>query len=247
MSSLINQRERMSEQLYYHLVNKSTNEKTGPIAVLTSSFYTCPDACPFKRNGCYADGGPLRLHWDKLTRGDRGITFSILLDTFRKSGTGQLIRLFQAGDLPGINNSINIKDTIRLVKSLGNWKAFGYTHKPPSFRRNAEVIKYCNDNGVCINLSANNLSHADELCKLGIGPVSVTLPKDAPLKGITTPDKNKVVVCPAVITDKATTCSTCGGRKGPLCLQTDRKFIVGFPAHGSSINKASEIAKNEIR
>jgi hypothetical protein len=110
----------MGEQLYYHLVKKSTNKKTGPIAVLTSSFYTCPDTCPFKRNGCYADGGPLRIHWDKVTEGNRGVTFTTLLDILRNSGDGQIIRLFQAGDLPGINNNINLKDTIRLTKALKN-------------------------------------------------------------------------------------------------------------------------------
>lgn len=235
----------MSEELYYHLVNKSTNIKTGPIAVITSSFYTCPDTCPFKRNGCYADGGPLRIHWDKLTRGDRGVTFSGLLKVLRESGSGKLIRLFQAGDMPGLNNSINLKDTKRLVKALANWKAFGFTHKPLSIKRNVEAIKYCNNNGVCINLSANNLVHADELLKYKVGPVSVTLPKDIPLKAIMTPRKHKVIICPAVITNKSVTCSTCGGRKGPLCSQINRNFIIGFPAHGSSINKASEIAKNE--
>jgi hypothetical protein len=234
----------MSEELYYHLVKKSTNKKTGPIAVLTSSFHTCPDACPFKRNGCYADGGPLRLHWDKLTAGERGVTFSELLTTLRELGSGQLIRLFQAGDLPGRNNYVSLVAVKRLVAALDNWRAFGYTHKPLSFRKNAEAIKYCNDNGVCINLSANNLVHADELSKSDVGPVSVTLPKDAPLKGVCTPEGRRIVTCPAVMTNESITCSTCGGNKGPLCSRVDRNFIVGFPAHGASVNKASEIARH---
>jgi hypothetical protein len=233
----------MGEQLYYHLVKKSTNKKTGPIAVLTSSFYTCPDTCPFKRNGCYADGGPLRIHWDKVTEGNRGVTFTTLLDVLRNSGDGQIIRLFQAGDLPGINNNINLKDTIRLTKALKNWKAYGFTHKPPGLRYNSEAIRHCNDNGICINLSANNLTHADKLMDLGIGPVSVTLPKDLLLKKVKTPNKHKVVICPATIAGKTITCSTCGGKAGPICSQINRKFIVGFPAHGSCINKVSKIAE----
>ena len=237
----------MNKQLYYNLVNKSRNKKTGPISILTSSFYTCPDICPFKRNGCYADGGPLRIYWDKLTNGECGVRISVLLKILKKLGTGNLIRLFQAGDLPGINNNINLTDTIRLVKALKNWKAFGYTHKPPGLKRNGEVIKYCNDNGVCINLSANNLCHADKLMKLKIGPVVVTLPKNILFKTIKTPEKNKVIICPAIITGNSITCSICGGKSGPLCSRINRKFIIGFPAHGTSIYKASEIAKNEIR
>ena len=153
------------------------------------------------------------------------------------------IRLFQAGDLPGKGNIINIGQIKRLVKALGRFEAMGYTHKPVSVGRNAEAIKYCNDNGVCINLSANNLAHADELLSLNIGPVSVTLPKDSPLKGVTTPNGHKVVICPAVTTDGNVTCATCGGNKSALCYRINRNYIIGFPAHGSSANKASKIAQ----
>ncbi len=153
------------------------------------------------------------------------------------------LRLFQAGDLPGKNNKINIGQIKRLVKALRGLEVWAYTHKPPHLYKNAEAIKYCNDNGVCINLSANNLSHADELIDLNIGPVSVTLPKDSPLKGVVTPQGNRVVVCPAVITDGKMTCATCGGNKGALCFRINREYIIGFPAHGSSVNKATEIAR----
>lgn len=231
----------MSETIYYHLVEKSNNKKTGPIAVLTSSFITCPDNCPFKRNGCYANGGPLRLHWDKVTRGERGYRFSELESELKLKGKGQKIRLFQAGDLPGINNSIHFGKTRRLVEALQNWKAFGYTHKPYNYRRNKDTIQYCNDHGVCINLSANNIHHADFLSSLLIGPVSVTLPKNSPLRGVRTPAGRVVVICPAVV-NESISCSNCGGERGPLCSRINRDFIVGFPAHGSSVNKASEIA-----
>lgn len=155
------------------------------------------------------------------------------------------VRLFQAGDLPGKNNRINFKQVKQLVAALQNLEAMGYTHKPVDVGNNAEAIKYCNDNGVCINLSANNLAHADELMALDIGPVSVTLEKDSPLKGVTTPEGHRVVVCPAVITDGKISCATCGGSKGALCYRVDRNYIIGFPAHGSSVNKASEIARGE--
>lgn len=78
-------KERMSES-FYHITLKSTNKKTGPIAVVTSSHDTCPDTCPFKRNGCYADGGPLRIHWDKVSDGTRGISFRELLSKLRELG-----------------------------------------------------------------------------------------------------------------------------------------------------------------
>jgi len=43
----------------FHIVEKSSNRKTGPIPVTTSPVETCPTSCPLKNNGCYAEGGPL--------------------------------------------------------------------------------------------------------------------------------------------------------------------------------------------
>lgn len=68
---------------YYHITLKSGNKKTGKIAVTTSSSSTCPKSCPFKGNGCYAEGGPLRIHWDKVNSGERGITFSELIKSIK--------------------------------------------------------------------------------------------------------------------------------------------------------------------
>jgi hypothetical protein len=72
----------MSE--YYHLTRKSNNRKTGPIVTVTSSSSTCPDTCPFKVSGCYAKGGPIRMHWDKVSSGQYGVEFSELVSTLRE-------------------------------------------------------------------------------------------------------------------------------------------------------------------
>jgi hypothetical protein len=153
------------------------------------------------------------------------------------------VRLFQAGDLPGKNLRVNVKKVKRLVSACQGLQAFGYTHKPPEVGNNAIAIQYCNDNGVTINLSANNLRHADELADLNIGPVVVTLPQDSSGKGVFTPNGRRVVVCPAEL--GKITCATCGGSKGPLCYRADREFIVGFLAHGYARNKVSEMTQND--
>jgi len=56
----------------FHITPKSKNAKVGKMAVTTSTATTCPSACPFKDNGCYADGYPLKGHWIKVTEGERG-------------------------------------------------------------------------------------------------------------------------------------------------------------------------------
>lgn len=68
---------------YYHITEKSTNRKTGNIVVTTSSQKTCPDVCPFKNKGCYADLGPLQIHWTRVTRGERGLTYDKFLEELR--------------------------------------------------------------------------------------------------------------------------------------------------------------------
>ena len=232
----------MSQVLYY-ITEKSGNRKTGPIPVTTSSYNSCPDTCPFKGNGCYADGGPLRLHWEKTSNGERGYDFEEFLNKLNslKEKRTERIRLWQAGDMPGINRRINVKQTKRLVRALQRFKdVFGFTHKPMT-KENQSIISYCNNNGVSINLSANNLKHADELADLEIGPVSVTLPHDVPTKGIVTPKGRRVIICPAVLNDNVS-CAVCGGKRGSLCGRVDRDFIIGFPAHGFKKRAASEVA-----
>jgi len=242
-------------QVLYHITEKSTNKKTGPIPVITSSRNSCPEVCPFKNYGCYADGGPLRIHWEKISTGERGLTFDELLGKLRglstklrkKSNNRLRIRLWQAGDMPGLNNRINPKQVRQLVEVLQDFdEPFGYTHKPLNVGQNLSLIKFCNDNGVTINLSANNLLHVDYLADKKIGPVSVTLPATPPKKIVTLAGR-KVIICPAVLTNERVTCASCGGSKGSLCWRVDRNYIVGFPAHGFRVKKASEVASGQIR
>jgi hypothetical protein len=54
-----------------HLTLKSSNSKTGPIPVSTSSRDSCPPDCAMRAE-CYADAGPLALHWSAVTRAERG-------------------------------------------------------------------------------------------------------------------------------------------------------------------------------
>lgn len=59
---------------HYALTLRSSNVKTGPIPVSTTSRNSCPGACPLRGNGCYADGGPLGMYWRKVSDGRAGST-----------------------------------------------------------------------------------------------------------------------------------------------------------------------------
>lgn len=221
----------------------SRNKKTGFIPVSTSSRATCPNSCPLKSGSCYASNGSLNIHWQRVTKGLAGIKWNDFLAKIRYLPRNQLWRHNQAGDLPGKNNSI---DSIRLkglVKANSGKRGFTYTHKPvlsnqdKESKKNAKLINFANQNGFTINLSANNLTHADSLKDLGIGPVATLLPSETKNKTVFTPKGNKVIVCPATYREHVN-CANCG-----LCAVVKRSVIIGFPSHGSQFKIVDRLQK----
>ena len=85
--------------MHVHLTQVSSNTKTGPIPVSTTERRSCPPRCPHMDAGCYADGGPLRIHWDKVP--ERGTSWEEFCERIAQLPAGALWRHNQAGDLPG--------------------------------------------------------------------------------------------------------------------------------------------------
>ena len=213
--------------------SKSKNAKIGHMPVTISPSNTCPSACPLKKAGCYADIGPLLIHWMAVDR-NQGLTWDQLCKNISKLEPGTVWRHNQAGDLPGLGNTIDRTALRQLVTANRGRRGFTYTHKPLT-QKNISAIKTANQRGFTINLSANNLKHADQLASKKIAPVVVVLPEKQQ-ENTVTPKGRKVVVCPAIQRDEVT-CKTCR-----LCAIKDRNFIIGFPAHGVRKRQASEIA-----
>jgi hypothetical protein len=182
-------------------------------------------------NGCYAKGGPLAIVWKQVD--DIGTDLATFCRTVASFPAGQLWRHNQAGDLPGIGETIDAKALGAIVEANRGRRGFTYTHKNPFKKRNANAIAKANRDGFTINLSGNNLDHADKLADLGIAPVVTVLPSGG--TSTTTPKGRKVIQCPATSRDDVS-CKTC-----QLC-QRQRDVIVGFPAHGAAHRKASAVA-----
>ena len=220
----------------FHITPKSKNAKVGKMAVTTSTATTCPTSCPFKSNGCYADSGPLKLHWNKVTEGDRGDDWSTFIDKIKDLPTGSKWRHNQAGDLPGDMEKLDDEKCVELAKANKGKRGFTYTHYDvlDNFQ-NAITVNIMNHLGFTVNVSANNLEHADKLCDLDIAPVATVLPIEQTTNTVT-PKGRKVVVCPATYKDDVS-CASC-----MLCEKWDRNVVVGFPAHGTSKKKAAAIA-----
>jgi hypothetical protein len=226
----------------YRFTLKSANRKTGPIPVSTTSSNTCPSACPFKGNGCYAESQPLLGRWREVDEGKFSTDLTGLCDKIAALPEGTLWRHNQAGDLPGEGDRVDGAALGALINANQGRRGFTYTHKPVIGSRanqdNGVAIHIANNLGFTINLSANNLEHADALLETGVGPVVTVLPSTVHgNQKITTPAGNAVVVCPATYRDDVT-CKSCG-----LCQRVDRDVIVGFPAHGSAAKAVSKIAQ----
>ena len=213
-----------------HLVVDSRNEKLGGIPSSWTSRGTCPTTCSFYDAGCYALYGKLGHHW--RTVGTDGDTWEKFCADVSRLPFGQLWRLNVAGDLPGDGRGVDFAALKRLVEANVGRRGFGFTH-----HRNATyAVRYANEHGLTINLSADSLEEADRLAARGQAPVTVVVPHDAPLS-LRTPAGRRVTICPAE-TEAKLTCAEC-----ELCAMPNRKVVIGFRSHGQSFRQVDRLVQ----
>jgi len=225
--------------MFYVLKAVSGNRKTGPMPVSTSNSSTCPDACALKIKGCYAKYGPTGMAWRNVDNGKAkdAVEWPQFVRQVKALAKGALWRHNQAGDLNGKYDYINAEQLMELVKANKGKKGFTYTHYDTLDNpHNRAAVKMANDQGFTVNLSGNDMAHADKLKALDVAPVVVLMPRNAE-KVSYTPAGNKVVICPAENSDKIN-CQNCG-----LCQVVDRGYIIGFRAHGTAAKTVDLIAK----
>ena len=183
----------------YHLTPIASNRKTGPIPTSTSGRETCPKQCPF----CYALFGPQRLHWDKVSSGERGVSWIEFCRKIKRLARYVYWRHNVSGDLPHELGQIIWHAMVRLVQANKGKHGWTYTHHKPT-PHNVRVVQYCNDNGFTVNWSADNATQADGLAYYG--PVAVLMPTGTP-KVSYTPQGHKANLpfvhrCTATIYDR---------------------------------------------
>ena len=223
-------------RLRFHLTLKSSNTKTGPIPVSTSSRETCPDSCPFKRNGCYADGGPLAIHWQAVTDGSRGVPYADFLESIRRLPVGQLWRHNQAGDLwkPGTVTGRTALNA--LVDANHGRRGFTYSHHkrtPQTIR----AFRAATAQGFTVNASCHNEREADAAMADGLRAAFI-VPADDQRTTWKTAGGNRAVVCPAQRFD-GMTCERC-----QLCYARPSNVAVVFRAHGAGRRKVETALAN---
>ena len=213
----------------------SSNAKTGPIPTTTSDRATCWTGCPFYNKGCYAKSGPQNIHWKAVSAGERGYEWDAFLRLIRKLQRGQLWRHNVSGDLPVVADGIINGDKVaQLADANRGRKGYTYTHHPLT-DTNLGVIKYANAVGFTVNVSTESVEVADKIMSEHKIPAVAVVNSDKTDRFYRTESGRKVITCPATIHDNVT-CKTCG-----LCQQSDREFIIAFPAHGNAKKTVNEI------
>lgn len=217
------------------LIQISDNKKTGAIPTTYNSRSTCPQSCPHYDTSCYAHAGfYTRLAWDRVDT--NGANVDALCEQIKRFPKRQLWRYGVAGDLPGAGELVHDDELEKIVDANRGRRGFTFSHKKQP--QAIAAIKRANAGGFSVNISADNLSEADDLARHNV-PLVVLLPIDSP-KTLKTPGGLSVRVCPAQVHDDVT-CSTCG-----VCQVRDRKHVVGFLAHGARKKHADKISKIQV-
>ncbi len=240
-----------------HFIAVSQNAKTGPIPVSIIERASCWPGCALYENGCYAETGALALHWDRVSRGLAGGSWSEFCAKIASLQPGRLWRLAQAGDLPGYGPEIDGAFLQELVAANTGKNAIAFTHKPvlgddPVAVENRRLIAAAIKAGFTVNLSADNPAHADRLAALGMAPVVTVLARAYARKAVRHRFKRRRDEWAETIGEwRDRTASlpryTPAGRRIAICpaTYTDatckscgacarvRDAVIGFPAHGA--------------
>ena len=219
---------------YFHLSRVSSNKKTGPIAVTTTSKNSCSASCGM-RDVCYAASGPLALHWAAVSNGSRSSEWRKHLNDLESLPFGSPLRLNQAGDLvasaSGRLSRAFLNGLLAVVKAR-RLQAWTYTHHDHTLGDNGQLLRRANREGLRINVSTETEESADRAIASGLPAVLAVSSKETRTVW-RTPARNLVKVCPAQLRD--TDCNRC-----MLCHKRGSKVIIAFLAHGSRKSRANQ-------
>lgn len=223
--------------LRFHLTAKSSNTKTGPIPVSTSSRATCPPTCPFLGEGCYGDGYHLSMHWDAVTRGERGLQWPQFLAAIAELPFGQLWRHNQAGDLYKPGTVTGRTALAQLVDANRGRRGYTYSHHPLT-SATVQAFRAATANGFTVNASCHNETKADAAIASGLRAAFVVASTET-RPHWRTPDGNHAVLCPAQRSGPQFEGMDCA--KCQLCQSRPETIAIAFKAHGTGYRRVEAV------
>jgi len=226
----------------FKIAKRTENRKLGNVVVVSSSPKTCPLNCEFKNNGCYAEYGPISLHWRRIDQ--KGINCSDLCNEINNLPVYLPIRFWDAGDFPGNGITLNRKECIQIgnvIKKRTETKNYAYTHYDMNIQENRTVVRMLLRRNLIANISTT-MYQADNLLNKYNFPVVIVAPEPCSQ----TPSGHKIVMCPNQMAklnkqDGVLTCDKC-----LLCAQWPRDYAIGFLPHGTNKNKVLAIARTSL-
>lgn len=216
-------------------VEKSRNEKVGEISITYASQATCPNTCPLRGAGCYAELGRMGMITSKLN-----LSTATPLEAAREEArvirelakvSIRPLRLHGVGDC-------STEEAARIVsEACEEYKGekYTYTHAWETVPREAW-------GSVSVLASCENLEQADDAMKRGYAVAMVVPEHDGPrpykVGGLT------IQPCPQQTTP-GVTCNSCR-----MCMNDkkllERKKIIAFAAHGQRKRLVRQLVGGEM-
>lgn len=215
-------------------VEKTLNQKTGPVSVTHVAQDACPSSCPFIKSGCYAEQGIQGMHTRRLNRAARRAReLGAELDRrdlareearailSRLSGKRDL-RLHVVGDCATPSAAEVIGRAVDAYRAKYGRRVWTYTHAwrdvPRAAWRGTSVLASVESIGAAKDALAAGYAPALVVSKFGTDKATVI-------------DGVRVIPCPAQ-TQQDVQCVDCR-----LCWDADalqnRGACIAFEAHGS--------------
>ena len=187
------------------------------------------------RPACYAMTGPLALHWDKVSNGERGKGWRDHLADLATLPVFSPLRLNQRGDIPHRGGRISRRYLVALLDVIKRRKlqAWTYTHHDLAKGENAELLRRAFRSGLTINVSTETVEAADAAIAAGL-PATITVPSTETRTTFRTPERNLVMVCPAQRRET-------DGSQCMLCHKRGKRVVIAFTAHGTRKKKADQL------
>lgn len=234
-------------------LKSSENAKTGDIMQSYSSKSSCPNRCPFKGSGCYAEGIRTVKTWERaddesdkrFVSSQDDLTLALLggvIEHIKEPENELLFRHNIAGDLAVRDtNNFNTHEFLDIANAiiranavyLGGFgkvvKGFTYTHC--ELTEGDKYVINIMKNVITVNVSTDSPKEALEAKARGFNVAMTSINPWEDIKLLKGSYGLTAVQCPAQ-TREGVTCKSCR-----LCAK-DREAIVVFGIHGAHKGKA---------